>query len=335
MSGRTTSSHWVRGVAGTLAAQGLPVEDLFRELGIELGPGDSDRRWATDTMSRLWSLAAERAGNPDVALVNPHVAQPAHYGIVGYAMMSSPDLEGGLVRLIRYLRIVSDAATISLVPGRDGKWVRLDLAGASLPVPRQRMEYGLLTLLTFIRWMTGGPLKPLSAQFDYPPPDDDRAHREAFLCRLKFDARFSGFLVSKADLASPLPTSVPALEEIHDRMARLALARLKGPSTAHRGREAIARRLQDGTPRREDIARDLGLSDHTLQRRLADEATSFSGLVDETRRELAEQYLAEPDMPLVQIVYLLGYADQSNFFRACTRWFGAAPGEVRARLRKG
>jgi hypothetical protein len=45
-------------------------------------------------------------------------------------------------RLIRYLRIVSDAAAISLVTEQDGRWVRLDLFGGYRAVPRQRYEYG-------------------------------------------------------------------------------------------------------------------------------------------------------------------------------------------------
>ena len=48
-------------------------------------------------------------------------------------------------------------------------------------------------------------------------------------------------------------------------------------------------------------------------------------------RELAEQYLAQPTMTLLEVAYLLGFADPSNFFRAFRRWFGTTPGEYRAR----
>ena len=73
-------------------------------------------------------------------------------------------------------------------------------------------------------------------------------------------------------------------------------------------------------------------SQRTLQRRLQEEGTSFQTLLDDTRRELAEQYLAQPGMSLLEIAYLLGFADPSNFFRAFRRWFDATPGEYRARL---
>lgn len=94
------SSAWVHGVVSKFASQGLDVASLFTD-----------------------------AGNPAVALANPHLARPDHHGIVGCAMMSGPDLLTGLGRLVRYPRIVSDAAAISLVTKQGRRWVRLDLFG--------------------------------------------------------------------------------------------------------------------------------------------------------------------------------------------------------------
>ena len=120
----------MRSVANTLSAQGLDAAALFAEAGLAIrNLDDCDFRWPTEGASRLWAIAAERAGNPDIGLFNPHVPRPDHYGLVGYAMMSSPDLETGLVRLIRYVCLVSDAVTITLEPGPGGKWMRLELFG--------------------------------------------------------------------------------------------------------------------------------------------------------------------------------------------------------------
>lgn len=130
---RTTSSAWMRGVANTLTAQGLDAVALFTEAGLSIeGLKDPDRRWPTEEASRLWALAAERSGNPDIALFNPHLPRPDQYGVVGYAMMSSSDLREGLTRLIRYLCIVSDAAVITLEPGTGGRWSSLNFTAANV-----------------------------------------------------------------------------------------------------------------------------------------------------------------------------------------------------------
>jgi AraC-like DNA-binding protein len=333
MTPATTSAAWIRGVVSTLEAQGLDVPTLFADAGLSVDSlDDPDERWPTEQVNRLWTLAVERSGNPAVALANPHLARPDQYGIAGYAMMSSADLQTGLCRLMRYLGIVSDAATISLVPTEGGQWVKLDLSGGASAVPRQRYEYDLLTLLAFCRWTLGRPLTPLAAAFSDPPPRDQAPYDEAFSCPFQWNASFNAFLVAEKDLASRLRTAIPQLAEVHDRIAGLMLRKLERPPTTRRAKEAIIDRLQDGTPLRSRIAADLGLSDHTLQRRLDEEGTSFTQLVEDTRRELAEFHLADPQMSLCEIVYLLGYSDQSTFFRACLRWFGKSPSEYRAGL---
>jgi AraC-like DNA-binding protein len=330
---RTTSSAWMRGVANTMRAQGLDAAKLFAEAGSSIGNlDDPDYRWPTEQASKLWALAAERSGNPDIGLSNPHLPRPDQYGIVGYAMMSSPDMLTGLTRLIRYLCLVSDAVSIMLEPGVGGRWMKLELYGGERPVPRQRYDYAILTLLTLCRWMLGRPLKPLASCFAHGMPMSTAAYNEAFGSPLRFDARFSGFLVSHQDLASKLPTAIPELAELHDRLAVQALRRLETSDTTHRAREAIARHLQDGSPLRSAIAAELNMSDHTFQRRLMAEGTSFTELVEDTRRELAQHHLADPRITLAEIAFILGYADQSTFFRASHRWFGEPPGEYRARV---
>jgi AraC-like DNA-binding protein len=323
----------MRGVASTLTAQGLDVSALFAEAGLSIAQLQSpDCRWPTEEASRLWALAAERSGNPDIALSNPHLPRPDQYGVVGYVMMSSPDLQAGLMRLIRYLRVVSDAAVITLEPGTGGRWVKLDLFGGESRIPRQRYDYGLLTLLTFCRWMLGRPLRPLISVFSHPAPISIAAYQEAFNSPLQFDAKFNAFLVSDEDLACKLPTAIPELAELHEKIAGQALLKFEKTGTTLRAREAIVRHLQDGTPLRSKVASEINLSDHTFQRRLTQEGTSFTELVDDTRQELAQHYLTDVRMTFSEIAYLLGYADQSTFFRASHRWFGEPPGEYRARV---
>ena len=69
----------------------------------------------------------------------------------------------------------------------------------------------------------------------------------------------------------------------------------------------------------------------TLQRRLAEEDTSFARLGDEVRRAFAEKYLAEDRLPIAEVAYLTGFGDPSNFHRAFRRWTGLTPREFRER----
>src|SRR5262249_37518313 len=147
-----------------------------------------------------------------------------------------------------------------------------------------------------------------------------------------FDAPRNIVLLARADLSTSLPTSNPVLSELHDRFAGDYLRHFDHAQTSYRAREVIIRRLPDGEPRRDQVASELGMSERTLQRRLEQESTSFLQLLDNTRRELAEQYLGRLHLTLAQAAYLLGFADQRSFFRACRRWFEQSPGRYRSQL---
>jgi AraC-like DNA-binding protein len=151
-------------------------------------------------------------------------------------------------------------------------------------------------------------------------------------CPVAFDAPRNSLLFARVDMSAPLPTSNPLLAEMHERFAGDYLRHLDSAQTSYRAREVIIRRLPDGEPRRDEVAGELRMSERTLQRRLEEEATSFVQLLDDTRRELANQYLGRLHLSLAQAAYLLGFADQRSFFRACRRWFQLSPGQYRSQL---
>ena len=139
-------------------------------------------------------------------------------------------------------------------------------------------------------------------------------------------------MFARTDVTLPLPTAHPELAEVHERIAREHLQRLDPAQTCHRARAVIIRHLPEGEPQRPKIATILGMSERTLHRRLAAERTSFQRLLDDTRRELAQHYLGQRNLSLADIAYLLGFSDQSSFFRAVRRWFGSSPRDYRIRL---
>jgi AraC-like DNA-binding protein len=330
---KATAAIWVKGIAEMLAAEGLDVNALLAEAGIDPAAVDSPTaRLQTERISRLWELAVERSGNPAIGLAQHDVARPASFDVVGYTMMSCADLQGAFERLIRYLLILSDALTLTMSEERAGYRFSFVLFGGDRPVPRQRIEFILVTVIGFCRWISGRDVPPLAVELAYPAPADIAPYGAALRCPVSFDAPRTSLLFAHADLKAPLPTFNPLLGELHERFAGEYLRHFDDAGTSFRAREVIVRRLPDGEPRRDQVADELRMSERTLQRRLEQEATSFVQLLDDTRRELAEQYLGRLHLSLAQAAYLLGFADQSSFFRACKRWFRVSPGQYRSQL---
>jgi AraC-like DNA-binding protein len=125
------------------------------------------------------------------------------------------------------------------------------------------------------------------------------------------------------------------LEERNDILQMLAASYLgkyephAGTTIRARVELAIRRSLATDNCNRESIASALAVHPRTLQRRLEEEGTSFSLVLDQVRRDLAEYYLTQTKLPLTQISFLLGYQEQAIFSRSCRRWFGVAPSLLR------
>ena len=123
---------------------------------------------------------------------------------------------------------------------------------------------------------------------------------------------------AQAILNSMTPEQRAELQELTDQML--------GDNDV---REQIRQRLLYGEPALEEVAELLGMTSWSLQRRLREQGLSFSQLVDNVRRELANRYLREPQLPISQLALLLGYSETSAFSRAFRRWFGISPRQWR------
>lgn len=118
-----------------------------------------------------------------------------------------------------------------------------------------------------------------------------------------------------------------------DEVMRRYIAELSHANVAQDVVLEVVQRLASGQVDKETVARHMGISPSTLQRRLAAEGASFRQLLNDTRRDLAERYLQDGQRPIKDVAYSLGFADLSNFTRAFRSWFGVSPREYRNNTR--
>jgi AraC-like DNA-binding protein len=313
-------------VAGLVAA-GADVEAVFARAGIPLAElGDPDRRFPREKMLALWRAAREATGDTSFGLrVAEHVPYGS-FGVLEYIARSSSTLGDALSRVARYARLLDDVAEIvfaktgsevTIVPRLSDAW----------PIPSDVMEGLLAVTLRLARELTGeAGLQPRAVELTGPTPADVREHARVFGVAVRFGAPRSGITFSEAQLALPVVHADPTLSAILDRHAAELLRRLPpAGSFGQRVRALVAAELGDGDPALDRIAAKLGVSARTLRRRLKDEGTSLTALLDELRRELAHRYLEEQKLTLDAIAFELGFADARAFRRAFKRWTGRAP----------
>ena len=333
MNERTSSAAWLRGVSEMFEAEGLNPAALFAAAGLEIGLlTDSNARYSADAISILWELAVSQSGNATLGLTRELASKFGNLDLVGYAMASSSTLLDGLKAMAHSMAVVSDAATFAVEQSKLGYVLTLGHVGNRRSVPRQRTEFGLLTLLMLCNWLTRQDLDPLAAGFAFPAPQHLGPYKTAFQCELRFDQPTTFLLYRETDLNVVLPSHNPSVLAVHEQLIADRLRDMGKQGISEQVRKQLTSRMKDGEPKREDVARFLLMTDRTLQRRLREDGTCFRDLLDEVRVELAHKHLADNHHPLAKVSELLGFVDQSNFFRACKRWFGVSPGLYRSKL---
>lgn len=94
---------------------------------------------------------------------------------------------------------------------------------------------------------------------------------------------------------------------------------------------AIGLQLEGGDVRVDRIATLLNLSSRTLQRRLAEQGTTFQEIVDRVRATRAKYYLVQEGLSIREIARRLGFSGAPTFHRAFKKWTGSTPERFRAR----
>lgn len=331
------SSGYASVLVNTLSAQGLDVASLCREAGLDINLANTPGAFCERrTIYRLWELAAQASGDPDIGLKAYGSFHPGSFQIVGYTMMSSLNLKKALERLVRFSPLIGTG--FSLFFTSEQQHYRLsgfDHQQKGSVKPRQYTDAALASLLGFCRKLAGGNSpQPLSVGFTYPEPEDTTEHRRLFGCDLHFDAPYDSILFDEQELLRPLSMANEALAVLHDSFAEAQLDLLFGFCIVGRIRALITERLSQGQGQgqcdMESIAAALNISKRTLQRALEKEGTQFKDVQNAVRRQLADFYLRHSHFNMKHVAYLLGFHDHSSFNKACSRWFGMTPGRYRA-----
>ena len=315
-----------------VARWGLSRAGLLRQARLdEAQLRDPDHRIPIDAVVRLWRAIAAGAADPAIGLRLGKDVRVRELGLVGYTMVSSRTLGAALGRLDRYDRIVSDTLHVELGAMPDATWVRLDVHTA-LRALRPAADARLATLLSVCRELIVGSVNPLAVRLPYRKPEQVADYEEFFRAPVEFGALATALLVAEEHLQRPIAQCDDTLAGYLDRLAEQLLVPRDGESSVrYQIRRVLWSDLPDGVPALETLARRLGMSGRTLQRRLRDEQTTFHDVLMEFRRDAAPALLRDGRLAVSEVAFLLGYEDPSSFQRAFRRAFGVSPRTFRGR----
>jgi AraC-like DNA-binding protein len=309
-----------------LSAHGIDASALFRSAGLDPDRlRDSNARYPLTGMQRLWALATSATMDECFGLEVAQAWHPTTFHALGYSALASETLREALQRMVRYGRVVTTGARLELQQNGDEVTVKLlgTLPGGQV-VPAS-IDAGVASIVILCRQGRGGQVDPVHVRLSRPEPACSRRLQAFFGCPIDFGAPDNSLVFKATVLDALLPTANPVLLRVNEQVLTDYLARMERSEVTVQVQAKLVQLLPSGEVDEATIARALNLSLRSMQRKLKAQGMSFRKLLDDTRRQLAEQYLKDSTLSVSEIAYLLGFAEVSSFSRAFRRWTGHAP----------
>jgi AraC-like DNA-binding protein len=312
------------------AGAGVDVDALLRRAGLPRSRFEPPKpQGSTAEYFALWRAVGESGYAPDLGLRAGASALPHHQSVATLAALHSPTLGEGLRKLARYKRLVCPEE-ITIDVRRGEARLRFEWLLADDDPPPMLIDCIFASIVNLAQRGTGQALHPLRIELTRA-----RAHeavlRKHFGCDLRFDAPFDLLVFEEDALALPhathnaqlLAVIVPGLESALDETN-------KQRTLADDVRSELGKTICGERPAVEKVAKSLGLSPRTLQRRLGELGTTYQKLLDDVRHRSARRLLANTDLGAAEVAFLLGFEELNSFTRAFASWEGTTPVRWRA-----
>ena len=323
---------YVQPVLDAAAARGISPQELACAAG--MAPDALTRlpeSLPVDIYVRLLDTGAQLAGDPHFGLHVGECMRLGTYNVYGLILLSCRDFGQALQQTMRFEGLAHDLGRSSLRLDGGVAEYRWDSA---LPNASRHLAESVFTGIQVVgSWLAGRTLPPAQIAFQHTEPDDSSEHRRIFGDDVRFGAPANIARFDASLLAWPVRNAdvglYPVLQQHAERLLQEKLRAQADAGIVAQVRGAIVRNLAQDRGRLPLIAQEMHVTPRTLQRKLKDAGVTFQQVLDETRRDLALDYLKQDRLGLAEIAFLLGYQEQSSFCHAFKEWTGVNPGAYR------
>lgn len=257
----------------------------------------------------------------------------SYSSLTAYISKYSRDLKQVLENTSRFHGIIDPAVAFSLRVAGNFAAFEADWKDASYARYHRRTEFLLFAALARMRNLTQMDFFPIEMRFQHEVGSHSADFQKLSGFPVVFGAEKLEIILSLSSLDLPVPTYDPKLREHLFEYGERVLAEQRSPKHKLRAKVEglITRSLPGAIIQAEEAAANLGMSARTFARRLNDESTTYREIVDDLRCDLAQTFISN-GMPLSEIAYSLGYADQAAFSTAFKRWTGQTPSKFKTRV---
>lgn len=310
-----------------LAHLGMDVAVVRARIG-EL-PQDPGALVPAQKYAQMWDAATSLYGLPGLPTALGMAIPFGAFGALDYLVGSAQTVASACESVMLHMTMVVVDMRLAVESTGDGNQVLEVEAVGTLPA--QALEFTLASIAGRLRYLTQQAFHPTWVALPCERPAQDPVRARLWGVPLRYAQPSASLCIDAATWALPINGADPYL---HATLQGVAAHLHLSPGPIDTLEQALRARLRDalaqGQATAQRLARLLGVSERTLQRRLQDSGRSFRDVVEDFRQEESTRLMQDPRMPLVHIAAKLGYAEQSSFTRAFRRWTGETPAAWRA-----
>lgn len=276
----------------------------------------------------LMQAMADLSRDPALGIRMVQAVDTAVHPPSSLAAFYARDYRDGLTRLSRFKRLCTPEQ-LHVVETNGDCIISVEWPFALEAEPAISIDITFATLVELGRRATGRAIIPRRLDLTRPGPVS-ATHTDYFGCTIRTGALRDLLVLDAADLDRPFPGHNPEMLEMLTPALSAALGELEALSSVSEQVKIVLKRcLASGQPGLADVAKQLGMSDRTLQRRIAEEGSTFRDVLTEARRDLGRHLLTDPTTDIDEVACLLGYQDTTSFYRAFREWEGMSPSRWR------
>jgi AraC-like DNA-binding protein len=255
------------------------------------------------------------------------------FSVLDYAIANCATLGEAYQTLAKYWSLVSAVSNYKIHINENEVWLGArypEYLMKKAPAVAEMTIFHILNLgraITETDWVPNKILLQNSAT-------DKNEYKKTFKCPVYNDQKECVLVFDKLLMKLPVRNSSKELRRLMEASARKLQSNLSSElDILSDVITAIKHNLNSHTYEIENVAKELGMSVRTLQRKLKEVSYSYNDLLAKIRIADAQILLAENDFSISEISALLGYKDLSSFYRFFKKQMGQTPDEYRNKLK--
>jgi AraC-like DNA-binding protein len=314
----TISVNYLALMIRLCAERNISSDDLLKNTGIDPNILTSGNEFINgEQYYQVLRNASSLLGDPTFGLYYGARTTITSHGILGFAFISSQTLRDALQLMTKYHRTLFTLMELQLEEDKKYAYLRIHFTTNFKAYENLLAEGIIAGFYTIFSSIFSNEVRrnsdfyenylkdPAKVHFKQEEPEYSDFFYEILGENVEFSKEYNQVVIPKIWMDLVLPESDPNTAKMAEKICQDILHSLEQRETYPEKVRKIIFFHKDELPSFEKVAQELALHPRTLGRRLKQYNTSYQIILDEVRKELAMEYLANPMAPVESLRYSL------------------------------